>query len=87
MEVIAKKTVNQIQSGDVIGRSHENCFAYSGSPVVKTFLTVTSVVKSDNINNDGQRIGKRYDLTCSDGKTYSTSSGRLQYLIFAEEVK
>jgi len=87
-EVIDKKTVNRIQIGDVIGLGTVGRkFAYTGDPDVKTFVTVISIVKSDKINNDGQRIGKRYFLTCSDGNTYATSSGRLQYLIFATEVK
>jgi hypothetical protein len=83
-QVIGKKTCSQIQAGDVIGLLGDHMH-YSLDPVDR-LTTVVSVEKQERINCDGQAIGKRYLITCSDGITYSITSAATKYRIYEAQV-
>ena len=54
--------------------------AYNGISIVFKFVEVVSINKCDQLSFDGGRVcGKRYEFLCSDGKTYSATSGATKY--------
>ena len=86
MESIGKKTVNQIQAGDVVGLVG-NWLNYTDEHDERR-VTVLAIAEAVEMMHRGTWLtSKIYDITCSDGNTYSITSGSRQYFIFAEEVK
>ena len=56
--------------------------AYGGISTVFKYVEVVSINKCDQMSWDGSQVcGKRYEFFCSDGRTYSVTSGALKYLV------
>jgi hypothetical protein len=89
--VIAKKRINQIEVGDVVGLIG-NWLNYTDE-YDERLVTVLSVTKTDSCNCYGtikcntHKNGKCYEITCSDGNTYEITNSARKYFIFATEVK
>jgi hypothetical protein len=84
--VIAKKNVNQIKAGDVVGLIG-NWLNYTDEHDER-LVTVLDVQQFDEMPYKGTWVtSKVYEITCSDGNTYEINGGSRQYFIFATEVK
>lgn len=60
--------------------------AYNANFHVLKFVEVVSINRCDQMSWDGSRVcGKRYEFSCSDGKTYSAGNGATKYPV--NEVK
>ena len=54
--------------------------AYTGIATVFKFVEVVSINKCDQLSISESRVcGKRYEFSCSDGKTYSAGNGATKY--------
>jgi hypothetical protein len=77
----AKKTINKIQAGDVVGIAF-NWLNYTDQ-FCEQLVTVVGVAKTNLINDEGTACkGFSYVVTCSDGSTYRVTSGKTEYFIF-----
>ena len=86
MKSIGKKTINQIQPGDVVGLIG-NWLNYTDE-YDERLVTVLAVQQATEMPYRGTWLTRSiYDITCSDGNTYAITSDSRQYFIFAEEVK
>lgn len=84
--VIGKKQVHQIQVGDVVGLI--GYWLNFTDEHDERLVTVLCVQQADEMNYRGTWVtSKIYDITCSDGHTYTITSDARKYFIFAEEVK
>jgi len=77
----AKKTINKIQAGDVVGITF-NWLNYTDQ-FCEELVTVLEVEKTNLINDEGTACrGFFYKVTCSDGNTYKITSGKTEFFIF-----
>jgi hypothetical protein len=82
--VTAKKTVNRIQAGDVVGLIG-NWLNYTDEHDER-LVTVLSVVKTKRQNFARSSIVNLYEIACSDGNTYEITPSSRQYFIFDGQV-
>jgi hypothetical protein len=83
--VITKKTVSQIQAGDVVGLIGQ-WLNYTDEHDERR-VTVLSVEKTDLWNCYHTHVmGKCYLIACSDGNTYEITSSARKYFIFDGQV-
>jgi len=84
--VIGRKTVNQIQAGDVVGLIG-NWLNYTDE-YDERLVTVLDIQETDETTSHFLPAGSQnYLVTCSDGNTYEINSSNRKYFIFATEVK
>lgn len=84
--VIAKKPINQIEVGDVVGLVGD-WLNYTDEHDER-LVTVIAVEQATEMPYRGTWLTRSiYNITCSDGNTYEISRDGREYFIFAEEVK
>jgi hypothetical protein len=85
-KVIGRKTIDQIQVGDVVGLIG-NWLNWTDQ-YDERLVTVLDIQETDGVIERFIPAGTRFYLvTCSDAHTYTISSMDRKYFIFAKEVK
>ena len=78
VEIITNE--DQVKDDSCIG------IAYNAGFTIFKYVEVVSINRCDQMSWDGSRVcGKRYEFSCSDGKTYSAGNGTTKYPV--NEVK
>lgn len=85
-KVIGRKTIDQIQVGDVVGLIGEWLnFTDESDERLATVLDIQHTVEMPYRGT--WLTSKIYQITCSDGHTYEISNSDRKYFIFESEVK
>lgn len=85
-KVIGRKTIEQIQVGDVVGLI--GYWLNWTDQYDERLVTVIDIQETDETTSRFFPAGSQnYLVTCSDGHTYEIDSSDHKYFIFAKEVK
>jgi hypothetical protein len=85
-KVISRKTIDQIEVGDVVGLIGEWLNFTDESD--ERLATVVGIQHAIEMPHRGTWLTSEiYEITCSDGHTYEISNSDRKYFIFETEVK